>query len=538
MKNYTLLFPIGSVIYRMALCGISFSVITAQNGIWSRWLYFSIVITYILLCILCYAKKFTEIRSVLDFILIDFILFGKEVSNPINYFFLILPLICSVYYTDKIQRMGSILFFTVISLIILAPLKEAITLLNPIVILGCLSYLYEQRRRWMDFSQDLTEEIDSFFCKNEFINSPHKIFKPSINTINKFLKKDSLQDISVYKISKINYVTLISSSVFKWDRSISLTNREIEKLKTSSHLQKYPNKDNQEIFHIYFLIEINKTHYIVRYEFIRFLNLNIYMILGLRNSLHGLAGKMMRVFDLRQRLDEQKSNEFIQFRQRKDYIDKAIDVMHFVRNKLNPMVNILAYAALPDNQKNPQSKQIIKQTIRTAKGNIDDIKVRADQILDPDHYPFKGKIDSVLSVEEVFTILSEIAETHLSTGVKLDGDTPIHDYHFYTNEFELKVLFTDWVSNMEKYGEDQEINFAVIDEHIQISFKNKSKNTGKFEFINVINSLPSKSRNTQKKTHGIYTMKEIADNFKITLSASSKSFKEISNYRLCNVSYG
>lgn len=515
-KSYKQLIPISSFIYRLYLIVLSVTILSTQSNIWNWNDYFVCEIIYLVAILLCYNARTTEVRSIFDFILINITLWGKGVFQPVNYFFVILPLISSVFYTGRHRSIFSILLLTYITIFINAFSCNRVSILIPPLLLYFLCTLYESRRRWLSYSQDLNTEIDKSFCDREIIRKPHKLFPLIIHQLNSFTNRQYITRISVYIIKGNDSIFLINASHFLWDRQLYLQLDEINHLRNSKTLTKSVDIKNDEHAERYYYVKINDDEYIVRYDTTTNFKLYILLKIGLSNLLMGLSSKIARILDLRYKVIQQKDSDIAEARKSKDYIDKAIGVMHFIRNKLNPIVNVLDYEVADDRIKNSVSEKLYKKTLKVALHDVDDIKNRANYLLDPAKYPFSGNSLQRISIEDIFTILSESVEVHLAISVKLVGKTPENKYYIKGNTLDIKVLFADWISNMQKYGINPKVEFSVSEKYLDINFYNDTINTELNDIVRIINN-PSKSYLTRKKTHGIYTMKEIAEDNDIKL---------------------
>lgn len=526
-KPYSTLFPISSFIYRLSIIVLAITIILTQENLWTISIYWGLIATYLCLITLCYNFRYAELRSIVDFLFINLVLWSKSIAYPINYFFILVPIASSVFYTGKHKSIFAILVLTWVTLFIHDIYPQNLSSLLPPLLLYMMCYLYEGRRQWLSNSQELNNIIDGAFFDRDSIVKPHKVFPIIIDRLNSFIDSTEkhVRSISIYIISNSGRVFLINASEFVWHRELKLSLKEIEYLREKHYFSKLISSVDG-FSDRYYYIKIEESEYIVQIGINGSLKLWFLFKLGLAGLLERLAGKITRMFDIRYKVIQQQERDLTEARKTKDYIDKAINVVHFIRNKMTAIVNVIEYLTIPKAQRNEASDKSFDCSVTVARRDIGEIKKMANKLLDSSNYPFSDGESQEIKIIELFMMLSETVEGRLDESVELVGTAPSNKSIFRGNRDELKVLFTDWVSNMEKYGTDPKIEFRPSENNVEIVFSNVSVKQQALDVEKLIKVSDYKTSLTTKKTHGIVTMKEIANNYKIKLSTQVNPHKE------------
>lgn len=125
-----------------------------------------------------------------------------------------------------------------------------------------------------------------------------------------------------------------------------------------------------------------------------------------------------------------------------------------------------------------------------------------------------------ISLEKLYIILSESAQNHLDITVERLSDIPSETLYLSANLYDLKLFITDWTRNMQKHGSgDYRITFELQGKIILVKFWNKlNRPAGIKDLLDFINNK-DKDSVIKRKTHGISSMKEIANRWNISMHA-------------------
>lgn len=106
--------------------------------------------------------------------------------------------------------------------------------------------------------------------------------------------------------------------------------------------------------------------------------------------------------------------------------------MHYIRNKLTPISNIVAYHKISDSIKDAtllsEMKKRINKEVVQADNDLKEILYFADYLLDKSNNPFidTDKID--ISISKLFIVTSEIVQRLLNGIVDIDSEITNEKY--------------------------------------------------------------------------------------------------------------
>lgn len=249
--------------------------------------------------------------------------------------------------------------------------------------------------------------------------------------------------------------------------------------------------------------------------------------------------KMSTLLSTEYRISERREKNFNEIKDNVLYVTQAVKTMHFIRNKLNPLSNLIAYHNEEENMPQDVRENIqksFKREVHQASKDLSDILNFANYLLDKSKNPFHGTDVKEISLFKIYIILSEIAERYVSKTIDVDDSVKSHvndELYIYTNLVECKIMFTDWMNNMSKYSEGEEkISMKIDNDSLIVHFENKC--TINEESINqLIRDMNSKGKDAvlegKDYGYGIYIIKSIANDFGVEINAS-KRLQENINY--------
>lgn len=509
---------LASLAYRFFFIVLYFGIIYNQHNELDTWIYVLAIAMYMPALFLCYRKGFVNIRLLLDFGIIIIALYGKSISYPVNFFFLIYPLLSGVYHSWKHSSMSAVVILTLVALALLGDRKTFASAFNPIIILMCMVWIYNTRRKTSDLSQSLAREVDEFFTSKESSPKPHHIYPPILRLLNGFTegisKKNHFFEISTYFIED-GKPYLINASSFKWNRKYNISSKKIDDLRWKKKIT----RNYGNVSELIYCIEIEKQSYLIVYKFRHTFKISVYLTFGLSSVLKTLAHRIANLIDYTYKVRKSYQNILERNRANKEYIDRAVGVMHFLRNSLSPFANLIEYEDLPRSKRDLVPKSDIEALKKAVRNDYNRIRDYANALLDKDKYPFTESKRHLVHLEEIFLYLSEIVEFELKCYVSFASVNPNAMFDINCNVDEVKVFLMDWVSNMKKYGQNHSVKAYVSENQLTIIFTNEIHSNGSRDVVSLINNNEGKQRLNRKKTFGIGNMKEIANENKISMHA-------------------
>lgn len=530
-----------SILFRLTCIIYAVIIVNISTNSFPQWVYYVGIIIYIITYF--NLRKYSHCRLLADFGFIIFTLYGKDININFCYIFTLLPIINSINYSGKSKSFILLYLGTCISIAILKGTINIHDFIAPIILLFIDIYSWKKRKT-NDILYELTEHVDAFFTQSNVIQKPHQIYESIILEINTFFKGSYINSIYCYVLKEDNMLWLINSSEFIWDRTLKLEIEQIDLLCQNKQLN-IIDKDNQRLF---YLIEVDA----VKYVFVCNTNKNLplyYQIIGVDYIFIAVFSKIANLLNYEYRVFEYKNKTFDDMREKQSYVNVAVKIMHYIRNKLTPLTNIVEYYSNEEKISSEVKAKMankIRREIKQSNKDLHEIVETANYMLEKSNNPFDALEIREISIKKLFVILSEIDERLLSGIVTINKNIVDVEDKFVvrTSLTETKILFADWINNMRKYKKDKfKICFSIEGEYIRIDFYNDytiSHNECEMLIKDINNN--QKDAVLQRKTHGIYQIKSIAQSLDLELKASKekeedKDKKDIIHYLRLSINY-
>lgn len=522
METINSRFPFGSWVYRAGLIFLLLYICLDQPNILPIWSYWVGFIGYLCLCSISYSFSLPILRTIADYGLIGLVLIGKELC-PINYFIVLYPLISSTIYRGRHKG------YTLIVLVTIGMLwyflgAGFLGASMPVVVLVVFGKIFETWRSWNDISMRLANHVDEYFSNQTVIQKPHAIYGNIMGDLNEYLNKYAkfnnpkcVTGIYAYSLQINNKMYLINGSSFKWDRTLNLKEDIIDRLKRKGF---YTNIDEENNCIAYYYVELPGSKYIFQLYICDSIMFRLLLNLGFRTILSSICCKIAYLLNVEFRLSKHREDKLNELRDNIEYVNSAVKLMHFIRNRLTPMSNVLAVSKLPVEKMTTEIMSLYKKQIQQAELDLKEINKMAEHLLDESHNPFSVGTTESISIEKLYIILSESAQNHLDIIVERLSDIPSETLCLKANLYDLKLFITDWTRNMQKHGSgDYRITFELQDRSILVKFWNKLNRPADIKYLLDLINNKDKDSVIKRKTHGISSMKEIANRWNISMHA-------------------
>ena len=416
------------------------------------------------------------------------------------------------------------LLITLTFMLNMKPLEQWIIL--PLISLWFIYILSWLKRREWDVINNITQHIDTYFVNQEQIERPHCIYKKIINDLNRFflLHEDKgIQRISAYTI-KNNMIWLVNSSSFMWKRTMTLSEAQLNDLKE----KKYIKIESTDISSYLFYIRQGDLEYIFTCE----VKQDLHKILqSYRFSYIMLItfSKVALLLNSEYRISEMRNKKFNEIKDNVLYVNKAVKIMHFIRNRMTPLANLIAFYKNSD-KLSPAIKAKMegrmKKEVKQADSDLKEILATANYLLDKSNNPFVEPEIKEISISKIFIVLSEIVERLLNGIVAID-ETMIKSMDanlvVSTSLIESKILFTDWINNMFKYKKHfYNVSMSIDNGMLIITFLNDYEHD-EDTIQRLIRDMNSQEKDAvlegKDYGYGIYIIKSIANSLNLGIEA-------------------
>lgn len=516
-----------SIIFRIILVLAAVYSVLFIDGIFPNCAYFSSLVLYLIVYIILRRHDLSLIRMLWDFALINFISWGRPIGEPIVFFMMILPMINAVNFSGKKRHSLILLSLTIGTMLVNIGAIEYWIIL-PVCSLFVLYLISMIKNREMSLDDSITKKVDEYFLSPVKLKS-YEIYKSIIGDLNNYFQiteNNGIWRIRVYTL-KDDTMWLVNASSFMWERLFRFSNTDVELLKKNKRLV-YKQDNGMALF-----------YYIPKYEIeyvfvcdIKGEGQILFRLWGFNTILLKAFSKMSMLLNTEYRIAQRREENFNEIKDRVRYVNQAVRVMHFIRNKMTPLLNVIAFHKM-ESGLSPELKQTMKsrfsKEVNRADTDLKDILKYADDLLDESKNPFgELKVDEI-PISKIFIILSELAQSQLEIEVETDesitSKTQENERVVHFNITNCKIMFTDWIANMRKNeGVYNFISLTISDEQLTAHFENTYSipDDDAKRLIRDINSTAKDAVLEGKDYgHGIYYIKEIARDYGINIKSSS-----------------
>ena len=539
---------INSFLFRIVVLFYSIFILVITNGIINTYIYVLGLIIYFIVYILM--LKHDKLRLLNDFLLIVFILIGKNPNDIVLFVFLILPAINSINFSGKRKSLLVYMYIAIIYMFLLCYYEHKYELhfvfsnLSPLIsliFLWLIDLYTSLRTKIRNFRERLNEVVDSFYLDKETIKKPHKIYNTLIQIINSNIKSNLIEDLLCFTIVKgeDEKVVIVNGSKFIWRYEFK-DKDFIKKIRENIHLYNsllYID-DKKVSSNISIIIKIEDFEYV--FIFITKSNIPFYYLnIGLFRTLEPALSKLSKILLSEKRLQEVKNDELLQLSARSQYVNRANKTMHFIRNRLGPVANLIKMITISESipaDKIKEFKSLLNSERDRAKIELINITERANYLLEKSNNPFNFSVISNCSLQKLYSILKRNFLCYFPETEIVIVDIP-DDFKRYVkiNIEGFELFLSDWLNNIKKYKKDfVSTEFVVKKEELLIIFSNDFN--GSILPINLmISDLMSNDRNEimKRTTHGLYQIKSTLEDMLIPFDVYLNTEKNILIFKLC-----
>lgn len=534
-RAYNLIFHnfISSLIYRLAIILYGIYIVVTHDNIIARPYYAILIPVYVFLYFILINKRWKYLRLLLDVIVVSIVLYGKPPLDNVCFVYALFPLISSITHTSFHSKYWPVLVLTYIVLVVLDGQLFLNYVFVPVLVwlIGVQSWYNSQTN---SFLSNVTANIDNYYADGDGTKKPHDIYRGIISEINTFLGTEYIENIFSY-IVKDNTLWLVNSSEFVWERMLPVDQDFVSEIKQCKYIH-----DKKK--HIkYFYVEQKGVSYVYRCD-INALKDRIGVRKGyvVNYILEVTFGKVSTILASEYRISETRRKAFDETKSHIDYVTRALKVMHFIRNKLSPVKTVITFYSNRDNlseEKLGLMEERIKKEVKQANKDLSDIINTANYLLDKQNNPYGGGDIEIKNIKFLFVVLSEIVELHLGGTVNVSEDISQNEEekNVRVSDTQLKLLFTDIVSNIEKHkNTDYSISMESDDNNLVVVFINDFDPKFESDCVKLVQDINNNDNESvlARKSHGVYNIKAAASVMGVDLEAEIAGEKKNKRYVL------
>lgn len=517
-----------SFLFRMILLMFSYWIVKHNENIFPEYAYYIFMAVYYTIYCLLKQKQKDILRLIWDFVLINVVIWGKELHDPMTFMLVIVPMINAINYTGKRSHLNLLSLFTLGTLMLhLRPFESWIII--PIVALAIMYLTSVRRYRVWKTEKEISENVNRYFL-DPLMLKPHQIYDKIITDLNgyfKFKEGQGIKLITTY-VLKGETLWLVSASDFLWIRTLHLEEQQLLDLKEHKELKMSDNNIDTYMFYI----PIGEFEYVFACDISNasFVTLNLYMF---KDMMRLTFSKMSILLSTEYRISERREEKFNEIKDSVLYVNQAIKVMHFIRNKLTPLSNLIAYhkeiGNMSDEILDKMRNRITKEA-NQAETDLSDILKFANYLLDKSKNPFLCTEIQEVSILKIYLIISEMSERAMQLPVVVDDNIKLcaeKGMCLHTNLVESKIMFTDWITNMMKYSiGGEKVSMFINEGKLTIHFENQCKIKDK-DIDKLVRDMNSSAKDAvlegKEYGYGIYIIKSIARELNVEISAEKEN---------------
>ena len=530
--RYAFIHQMWSYIYRGVCLSYGLYIALYYPAIFTPLIYIVACIAYAVLFIL--SKKFydkSNVRLFVDMAFISFVLYGKP-FDCVTYVFALLPMINSINYTGGNSSFLPLAIVTFVGILLIDETLVYRHFVPPFFLIVCNIYA-KYIRHASRLINNITRHIDDYFI-NPKSPKPHSLYSPIIRELNAFFGKGYVKGITSY-IVRNDELWLVNASEFSWRRKadISLMCARNLMMIRQRFLSRYLRRFYPGTSTFYYNVDLKDVEYIFQVH-VKDGNLYIKQMFYQDYLMQVIFGKLARLLKYGYNAQMMRDKAFADIQKNYEYVNTATDLMHYIRNKLMPIHNVLTFYTDHPMTLEQQRKMssAVKKVTRQAQEDMEDLLKMATYILKKENNPYLSKEKKPVSVRKLFVILSEVAEQHLNTIVHVDesqmNEGGLADKVIMSNIKELKILFTDWCANIDKYHFSFYYITMYVNAHLLIVQFYNDHQCDEKQLENLLYRLNTDQQNDLlqwRKTAGVTNMKTVCSNQNISMKASEDCLK-------------
>lgn len=517
-----------SFLFRIILLMFSCWIVEHNENIFPKWAYYVfVVIYYAIYCLLKHKQK-DILRLAWDFVFINVVIWGKELHDPMTFMLVIVPMINAINYTGKRSHLNLLSLLTFGTLMLhLRPFEPWIVI--PIVALAIMYLTSVRTYRVWRTEKEITENVNRYFL-DPLMLKPHQIYENIITELNNyfhFKEGQGIKLITTY-VLKGETLWLVSASDFLWTRTRHLEIQQLQDLIKYKELRILDDNINTYLFYI----PIGEFEYVFTCDVSNAssVTLNFYKF---KDMMRLAFSKMSILLSTEYRISERREEKFNEIKDSVLYVNQAVKVMHFIRNKMTPLSNLIAYhkemGNMPDDILDKMKDRISKEA-NQAETDLSEILRFANYLLDKSKNPFLCTEIQEVSILKIYLIISEITERAMQLPVSVDEKIKLcadKGMCLHTNLVESKIMFTDWITNMMKYSTGCE-NISMYTEggKLIVHFENQCRIKDK-DIDKLVRDMNSNAKDAvlegKEYGYGIYIIKSIARELDVEISAKKEN---------------
>jgi len=544
---------LSSLLYRfvLLLVGTSIAFVEVNTFHWS--IYLLCTSTYIFSTTFFRFSKHNNslLRLIADYTFITVILYGKGLDTFINSCFIIIPIVNSVNHTSHLKNGAGIFRLYIaclISMFIISNLNVKYSWVVSIIAFGAISAITKMREFITRIDNSALTSISDYHGENLRLGNSYLLLKKFVKDwqSNRLLTMVLGNPINIVVFKKSgNRIRLISGATFVKNYVF------LDEIEVATLLEK-----DSVLYNVEVLIDNDRVQpniciqlhgqidfYIFYIELSKSVEKNSlfdsYVVSIFARSL----SFVVKVLDNEGQMIKDRNNLMKQLQGRVSLVDKTINVVHFINNRLTPIVNFFEMYAFYKSQETdsvnhaylPELAALIATEQRKAKDSLTQIDTRSKSLLKRASEARLADGETVIKYKQIVRLIREswLEHAYAHDEIKVGWSEEILEKSFTVDTNELWLMIEEVATNVSKYRRGKSrVNFSSENEWPVIIFINELDNNGNVVHNKKVKSIVEQFNNNdlneimRRNSRGLYVIKSFCNKYNIAtrIEISTNSF--------------
>lgn len=365
----------------------------------------------------------------------------------------------------------------------------------PYFFLSYLIWIGRYRERFVRTTIKLNDAIDNFFATRSNYDKPHKIYDILIKGLEIPVHlKVQVSEIYCF-VCGYKAISLYNSSRFVLEYNIQYDDELRDKLwreENGGYIGQVRLSLNNKIrddLHGY-SVNLDNSKYLFMIKFGQSINNPIKQIIA-GEVLLNVFGKLARMLETERNLKLVAEEQMNELAHKVNYVNAAINSMHYIRNELTPLKNYIAMKSDYEQEKDPERKakisSFVDQEYKKVASSFKQIVEMASSIYEKANNPFSYSSNEKVRVELLYSEIRRLwdyYELDVMNIKVIEWEKSAELCEVLCNREAIQLVLDNWISNISKYGkEEYAVAVSNTEKEFVIEFKNAYDKSGRTDFV-------------------------------------------------------
>lgn len=450
---------LASCAYRIILLSSCLAALLLGGGEVNIWFLFCAFVLYVFLFILLKVWNKHFLRTVLDYLLIFLILYGRNVYSPECAVLLLIPLFNSPNFTGP-SSIPWPFVFSFLAFVLFDPEQDIIrplALILPLFAIWCVFWIKKNIR---NIYEEVSELIDESFNKYFLSNKLHMMHQDIISKLHANFITKSIKIRGMYyfvrsgdKIIPISGSNYVKTFIFHNKKKLFKELNEDEIVRDwTIKIRGYTSKHNVVV-----RVNVEHTTYLALLIFSKDSN-ELFKTILLKILIKNIIPRVVRLIHTSKQYRFEQKKNIETLKEKMHYIESTDAIIHFLNNKFGPIQGFISQYKITKQSsvdKLDKNRDLLDRFCVRAESVMEVIKEKNKQLLSMQQridYTAKEK----LPLGSVYSLACEIWAEQLDQNMIEHGwSEEWLDTSFETNRDGLFLLFSELTDNVRKYGKGE-----------------------------------------------------------------------------------